>query len=198
MPATLFPMVKLMIGLTIFIGLPLLSWGLTHVESFVANPARLGFLVLSVLLQVFMIVRRPQSGEGHGSKAKTAAGGRWELVVIQILSLAMVLVPPYCDRRGLAVIEDFQALRYLGLALFALGFMTMHWAEVVLDKQFSVKVAIQEDHRLITTGPYRFLRHPRYLGIILFSMGIALIFRSWLTLVLAGALTMGVDQTYRR
>ena len=54
----------------------------------------------------------------------------------------------------------------------------MTWAQVRLGRQFSVQVTLQEDHALITDGPYRFLRHPRYLGIILFSTGISMIFRS--------------------
>ena len=66
----------------------------------------------------------------------------------------------------------------------ACGFVLMHWAQVHLDLQFSVQVTVQEGHQLITDGPYKLIRHPRYLGIILFSSGIALVFRSWATLVL--------------
>jgi protein-S-isoprenylcysteine O-methyltransferase Ste14 len=71
-----------------------------------------------------------------------------------------------------------------------LGFIGMHWAEATLDKQFSVEVTIQEGHRLVTDGPYRYLRHPRYLGIILFTTGISLVFRSWLTLIFIAVLTL--------
>jgi protein-S-isoprenylcysteine O-methyltransferase Ste14 len=66
----------------------------------------------------------------------------------------------------------------------------MHIAEASLGKQFSVEVAIQTGHSLVTDGLYRYLRHPRYLGIIVFMAGIALAFRSWLALALDGAIVL--------
>jgi protein-S-isoprenylcysteine O-methyltransferase Ste14 len=66
----------------------------------------------------------------------------------------------------------------------------MHWAVACLDKQFSVQVTIQEDHRLVTDGPYRYLRHPRYAGVIMVFLGISLVFRSWLALPLVGTLAL--------
>jgi protein-S-isoprenylcysteine O-methyltransferase Ste14 len=90
------------------------------------------------------------------------------------------------------VLSGFEVVPYFGLAFFALGFLGMHWAEAVLDRQFSVYVTLQEDHRLVTGGPYRYLRHPRYLGIIVFPTGISLVFRSWLALILVGALTLAL------
>jgi protein-S-isoprenylcysteine O-methyltransferase Ste14 len=57
-----------------------------------------------------------------------------------------------------------------------------------LRKQFSVQVTIQENHQLVTGGLYRYLRHPRYLGILVFNLGIALVFRSRLGLALVAAL----------
>ncbi len=66
----------------------------------------------------------------------------------------------------------------------------MNWAEDALGKQFSVQVTIQEGHQLVTGGPFRFLRHPRYLSIITFNVGIALVFRSGLALVLVAALIL--------
>jgi protein-S-isoprenylcysteine O-methyltransferase Ste14 len=45
-------------------------------------------------------------------------------------------------------------------------------------------VTLQEGHRLITGGAYRFVRHPRYLGVALLAAGLALLFRSWAGLAL--------------
>jgi protein-S-isoprenylcysteine O-methyltransferase Ste14 len=42
----------------------------------------------------------------------------------------------------------------------------------------------------VTDGLYQYLRHPRYLGILLFTIGISLVFRSWLTLIFVMAMTL--------
>ena len=194
MPSVLVSAVKLLVGLMIFVGLPLLAWGPGETRIFIGHPARLGYIILTVLLQSFIVIRMPRAGSNRGAKPKTITGQRRGLIAIQVLSLAVVVVAPYCDRREVAVIGNFESVRYLGLVLFTLGFMAMHWAEASLDKQFSVNVEIQEGHNLITGGPYRHLRHPRYLGIIMFTMGLALVFRSWLTLVLVGALILVLNR----
>jgi protein-S-isoprenylcysteine O-methyltransferase Ste14 len=49
---------------------------------------------------------------------------------------------------------------------------------------YSAEVTIQPDHHLVTTGLYRSIRHPRYLGLILLGLGAALLFRSGIGLAL--------------
>ncbi len=181
--------VGLLIGIVIFVGLPLVAWGVTDVQGFVSHPARLGYIVLVVLLQVLVVIWIPSVGRSRSTGRDMVLRQRVILVLIQVLSLAIVIVAPYGDRRDLAVLGDVEMVRYVGLGLFSLGFAAMHWAEASLDRQFSVEVTIQEDHRLVTDGPYRVLRHPRYLGIIVFTTGISLVYRSWLGLILVAALT---------
>jgi len=45
-------------------------------------------------------------------------------------------------------------------------------------------VTLHKEHRLITDGPYRYIRHPRYLGGIVQGIGLSLLFRSLIGLVL--------------
>jgi protein-S-isoprenylcysteine O-methyltransferase Ste14 len=182
--------IKLLIGILIFVGLPLVGWGLSDLQGFIDHPARLGYVILVVLLQIFVVIRLPEAGSRRATGQKIAPRERLTLVPLQVIPLAIVIVAPYCDRRDIGVLGEIEIVRYLGLALFALGFLGMHWAEVFLDKQFSVYVTLQADHKLVTEGPYRHLRHPRYLGIIMFTAGISLVFRSWLSLLLVAALAL--------
>ena len=182
--------ITLLAGIAIFVGLPLVGWGVMDVHGFIGHPARLGYIVLVVLLHVFVVIKISGVGRNRGKGEKTVPLQRWTLVLIQVQSLAIVLSGPYSDRREFAVLGDMEFVRYMGLGLFALGFLLAHWAEFRLGKQFSVEVTIQEDHRLVTDAPYRYMRHPRYLGIILFTAGISLTFRSWLALMFVAALTL--------
>jgi len=62
------------------------------------------------------------------------------------------------------------------------------WPVFVLGNRFSGLVAIQPGHRLVTTGVYRVIRHPSYLGLLITSLGWALAFRSGVGLVLTALL----------
>ncbi|MGH8093179.1 MAG: methyltransferase family protein [Chthoniobacterales bacterium] len=62
----------------------------------------------------------------------------------------------------------------IGLILFVLG-LIVRWAAIIyLGRFFTVNVAIAEDHQLITTGPYRYVRHPSYTGTFLIFFGYGL------------------------
>ncbi len=62
----------------------------------------------------------------------------------------------------------------VGLFLFVAG-LVVRWAAIIyLGRFFTVNVSIAEDHRLITTGPYRYVRHPSYSGSLLIFLGLGL------------------------
>ena len=61
-----------------------------------------------------------------------------------------------------------------GLALFAAGVSLRWYAMAWLGRLFTFDVAIAADHRVIDTGPYRFVRHPAYTGSLLTFLGIGL------------------------
>jgi len=71
-------------------------------------------------------------------------------------------------------------LRGVGLLLFALGWVPVIWAMRV-NRFFSSAVRIQFDRgqRVISDGPYRFVRHPGYLGMVLALLGVALLLTNW-------------------
>ena len=58
------------------------------------------------------------------------------------------------------------------------------WSGLALGRLYSPEVTIQKDHHLVTDGPYRLIRHPRYVGGIIQGIGLSLLFRSWIGLVL--------------
>ena len=69
-----------------------------------------------------------------------------------------------------------------GTALFALG-LAIRWYSIIhLGRFFTVNVAIAADHRLIDTGPYRFVRHPSYTGALMAFLGLALCIGNWVSL----------------
>lgn len=73
--------------------------------------------------------------------------------------------------------EPARFIKPLGFALFAAGMLSFVVTTVYLKAAFLGNVEPVTD-RLITTGPYRFVRHPLYLSMSVAAMGIAVAFRS--------------------
>lgn len=98
----------------------------------VAHPARLSYVVLVTVLQLLVVCALPEVGRDRGAGTRTARRQQVAVLLIQVLSLVIVIMAPYSDRRALATFAQAATLRYLGLALFVTGFPAMHWAEAWL------------------------------------------------------------------
>jgi protein-S-isoprenylcysteine O-methyltransferase Ste14 len=66
------------------------------------------------------------------------------------------------------------ALGWIGAALSVIGIGFAIWARVNLGRNWSPRPAAKEHHELVTTGPYAYVRHPIYTGIMLAALGTAL------------------------
>jgi len=72
----------------------------------------------------------------------------------------------------------------IGCCLFAFGVVLRWYSIIYLGRFFTTNVAIANDHRLIDTGPYRFIRHPSYTGGLLTVLGLSLTFQNWAPLLI--------------
>ena len=124
------------------------------------------------------------SGAGLRSGVREDRSNRWVLAAFGVLGMLETVVPPWCDRTGVLTFGG-GGVRWLGVAVYAAGGWLRIWPTFVLGVRFSGLVAIQPGHRLETAGPYRVLRHPSYLGLIVMTLGWGLAFRSWLGVALA-------------
>lgn len=66
-----------------------------------------------------------------------------------------------------------------GVLLVAAGLGFSIWARIHLGRNWSAEVVVKEDHALIRSGPYRYVRHPIYSGMLLAFLGMALAFGEW-------------------
>lgn len=80
------------------------------------------------------------------------------------------------------------SLSLVGLVVVSVGTLLLTWS-VHVNTFFSNTIRIQSDrhHRAVTAGPYRFVRHPGYLGMILNYIGICFALGSWLSLFFGAA-----------
>ncbi len=61
-----------------------------------------------------------------------------------------------------------------GLALFGLAKAIKYWAIATLGSRWTFRVLVPPDSSRVTTGPYRFMNHPNYLGVVGEIAGMAL------------------------
>jgi len=69
------------------------------------------------------------------------------------------------------IIPPIPWLMWLGAAVTLAGLLFAIWARLYLGKNWSGLVTVKRDHELIRTGPYHFVRHPIYSGILLALVG---------------------------
>lgn len=75
-------------------------------------------------------------------------------------------------------------LQGIGLGLWAVGTAVVVWAARVLGRHMSVD-GLAVDHELVTSGPYRYVRHPVYGSFTAIAAGVSLVFRSYLLVAVA-------------
>lgn len=79
-------------------------------------------------------------------------------------------------------LPDF--LRQLALGVFIFGLILRWYSIIHLGRFFTTNVAIAADHRVVDSGPYRFIRHPSYTGALLMVLGFCVSFRNWASLLI--------------
>ena len=82
-----------------------------------------------------------------------------------------------------AVLPGLPAIAWLGVALGVCGIALRLWAVLQLRDRYSKTLFVQDQHAIERGGPYRWVRHPGYLGSLLALNGVALASGNWITLL---------------
>jgi protein-S-isoprenylcysteine O-methyltransferase Ste14 len=171
----------IVIGSCTYAGLAVLAWG--GFRPFFSHPA-----LRALVLVLFALSGAAFFAGGNLSPGvREARGNRWVIAVFIIIGFLNAYLPAYTDRKELWTI-DGDTIRWFGVVLFAAGGALRIWPVFVLGNRFSGLVAIQPGHTLVTSGVYRVIRHPSYLGLLINSLGWSLAFRSGVGILLTSLL----------
>lgn len=83
-------------------------------------------------------------------------------------------------------------IRWAGVGLGIVSIVLLIGTHLTLGKQYSAKLEIQQEHKLIQTGLYSKVRHPMYTVFISFSLAVALVSSNWLIIIFAILIPVGL------
>jgi protein-S-isoprenylcysteine O-methyltransferase Ste14 len=83
---------------------------------------------------------------------------------------------------GAAIAHARWLLFVVGIALMVSGIAIRQWAVAVLGRFFTIDVRVQPGQAVVDRGPYRWVRHPSYTGLIMTFVGIGLALGNWAAL----------------
>jgi protein-S-isoprenylcysteine O-methyltransferase Ste14 len=166
-----------------YLALAILGWG--GIGPFFSHPPLIALTVILFLLTGAALFTGGNLSPGD----REDRGNRWVLVAFGIIGILSAFVPAYTDRIDFWTI-DGDIVRWIGVALFAIGGALRIWPVFVLGHRFSGLVAIQPGHTLVTTGVYGVIRHPSYLGLLVNALGWALAFRSGIGVLLVALIAI--------
>jgi protein-S-isoprenylcysteine O-methyltransferase Ste14 len=171
-----------LVATLVYLGLAVLGWG--GFAAFFSHPALTALAIATFVMSGISLF----SGGSISPGEREDRANRWVIVAFALIGLLSGYLPAYTDRREFWTL-DGDTIRWLGVALFAVGGVLRLWPVFVLGRRFSGLVAIQPGHTLVTSGVYGVIRHPSYLGLLVNSLGWALAFRSGVGVLLT-ALTI--------
>jgi protein-S-isoprenylcysteine O-methyltransferase Ste14 len=169
------------LGTAAYLGLAVLSRG--GLTAFFSDAALAALAAATFALTAVAAF----AGGNLSAGVREDRGNRWVLPAFFVIGLLSACLPAYADREKIWPI-DGDAIRWVGVALFAAGGALRLWPVFVLGNRFSGLVAIQPGHALVTGGVYRVIRHPSYMGLLVSTLGWGLAFNSWVGVLLATAL----------
>ena len=127
------------------------------------------FLAWPVAEYVLGRVKRARR-ESHDVRDRGSQGVLWLAIA------ASTTAGMFAQRIGTGSLGLTLAARgWVALALFVVGLSLRIWAIIALGKFFTVQVAVHADHRVVRTGPYRWLRHPSYTGALIAFAGLGML-----------------------
>ncbi len=159
-------------------GLAILGWG--GFVAFFSHPAIRAMTIATVGIATVAFF----AGGNVSPGVKEDRGNRWVLKAFSGIAILLAYLSAYTDRIDFWTIDGDQT-RWVGLAAFVAGSILRLLPVFVLKDRFSGLVAIQKGHQLETRGLYSVIRNPSYLGMLVSSVGWALVFRSGVGVLLA-------------
>ena len=166
-------LVRALMTWVVLMALMLSAWGWNRLAGFGTEWPRLLLPFVWLIFSLYGAWRDTQTSSSEG-KNEVRNHRRMLLFFLPVFVLWFFYLP-YSDQRADPAFSS-TPLRWVGLVFFAIALLLRIEAIRAQGKQFSYAVTIQDGHQLALQGPYRWIRHPAYLGVIGMFCGLSWVF----------------------
>ena len=125
---------------------------------------KLAISIAWIVFGVYWLLSAIGAKEGRAAQRRIPLAG---LIAVGVVLLVRVL-------RGGSLAVHSLVLGGIGAALFALGIAVAVWARLYLGRNWGMPMTEKAEPELVTSGPYRYVRHPIYTGLLLAVLGTVL------------------------
>ena len=146
------------------------------------DPFRIALIVIFLFSIGITGYHRFQAARS-GEKISRRDEGRLLFLSIRLSGLALFigmllyLIVPRWMAWGSVPLPD--EMRWAGAAVGLFALLLLYWTLTSLGKNLTDTVAIRVQHTLVTNGPYRWVRHPFYVAVLLLICAAALLSANW-------------------
>jgi len=145
----------------------------------VFQPAALGHPQLWILvafafaISIFQPAYKPLDGSAPQHDRGTAAQIVWSVYLTQFVGIVEALFFRFPDS------FRWDAVTTIALAAMVAGLGLRVWSVITLGRFFTWFITVYEDHQVIRSGPFRFIRHPAYGGALILFVATLLFLHAW-------------------
>ncbi|AHH16115.1 putative isoprenylcysteine carboxyl methyltransferase [Nocardia nova SH22a] len=137
-----------------------------------------------LILEIGLAVRDRVRSKGSTARDRGTRAVIMVLVAVSIgvANVVSIVLPEGSDLRFTG--GDPVVWQVLGVALMVLGLGVRIWAIAVLGTNFRTTVEVDTDQAVVDRGPYHWVRHPSYSGVLLLTTGFGIAAGNWVSLLL--------------
>jgi protein-S-isoprenylcysteine O-methyltransferase Ste14 len=130
-------------------------------------------IICWVVFWLYWLISAFGSKKNVTSNFNRFIGIKFVLFLLAFILFRLLDVRNYSFQNSLITSNEF--ILAFGLIIFLLGLLLAIWARLYLGKNWGTPMSQKQDPELVTSGPYRYIRHPIYTGILFAMLGSSLV-----------------------
>ncbi len=143
-------------------------------------------IALTYLLTAFYFVMerlQRKSKQALSLQAGPSDRGSSRFLISGLIEIAFLLLAPVLNMNGWGLMQVGAAMNWIGILIMLGGLTLRYFAAKTLGELYTRMLLVVPEQAVIEQGPYKVIRHPGYLGVLLGSVGAGLATANWIVLV---------------